>query len=371
MTRCSLILGVFVLSCVTMLAAVKTEEWGKTSAGNPVLRYTLSSDKLTIQLTNYGARIVSLYAPDREGQKVDVVLGYNDPGQYLNDPKDYFGAIVGRYGNRIAKGTFKLSNTTYHIPLNSKGNALHGGPQGFSNKIWKARIAEGNSIEFELISLDGDMGFPGTLTVRVRYTLSADRLSIDYFAETTKPTVVNLTNHTYFNLAGQGSGSVLEQKLRVDADHYTPVDSALIPTGKLESVDHSPFDFETIKPIGERIDADDPQLHFAGGYDHNFVVKGNPGTIREAAFAEDPVSGRTLTVLTTEPGVQFYSGNFLDGSAKGYTGVSYQKHAGFCLETQHFPDSPNHANFPSTTLMPGTTLHSTTVLVFGITAKRD
>jgi aldose 1-epimerase len=345
------------------------QDWGSTAAGETVRLYTLSDGRLKVMLTNFGARIVRIDAPDPQGRMADVVLGYNDAAQYLADPKDYFGAVVGRYGNRIAKGTFTLSGKEYHIPLNNNGNALHGGTVGFSNRIWTVREASGKSVDLELVSEDGDMGFPGTLTVHVRYTVVGPRLRIDYTAETDKPTVVNMTNHTYFNLAGQARGDILGQQLRLDADRYTPIGATLIPEGELAPVSGTPFDFRTLTAIGARIGTDDEQLRRAGGYDHNFVLQGKPGTLREAAFAQDPVSGRTLTVLTTEPGVQFYSGNFLDGSAIGYSGTAYRKHAGFALETQHFPDSPNHANFPSTILMPGATFRSTTVLVFGIERK--
>jgi aldose 1-epimerase len=223
-----------------------------------------------------------------------------------------------------------------------------------------------NQVQFTLVSPDGDMGFPGQLITQVTYTMIGNRVRIDYSAKTTKTTVVNLTNHSYFNLAGQASGDVLRQMLRIDADSITPVDDTLIPTGALENVDGTPFDFRVATPIGARIDAKSEQLKRADGYDQNFVTNGRSGILREIARAEDPASGRTLTVLTTEPGVQFYSGNFLNGSAKGFTGAPYRQHAGFCLETQHFPDSPNHANFPSTVLRPGQTLHSTTVFVFGV-----
>lgn len=348
--------------------AVKIEEWGKTPAGETVKLYTLSDASVRVRLTEYGARIVSVDAPDRRGQTSDVVLGYNDLEQYVSDPKDYFGATIGRVGNRIAKGSFSLSGTEYHVPLNNNGNALHGGTVGFSNKVWRGSAEGHNKVEFTLISPDGDMGFPGILTVHVRYTLMSALLRIDYEAKTTKSTVVNLTNHTYFNLAGEASGNILGQRLHIAADRITPIDATLIPTGSLDAVANTPFDFRKLTAIGDRIDEDSEQLQRAGGYDHNYVLNGEPGMLRKAAFVIDPASGRTLTVLTSEPGLQFYSGNFLSGTSKGYSGTAYQKHAGFCLETQHFPDSPNHANFPSTVLKPGATLRSTTELVFGIDA---
>jgi len=351
--------------CCRATAAVKSDVWG-AAHGKPVKLFVLSDTAVRVRLTEYGARIVSIDAPDRSGQRTDIVLGYNNLAQYVDDPKDFFGAVVGRYANRIAKGTFSLDGTTYHIPLNSNGNALHGGPAGFSSKVWRGRVLGNHSVEFTLISPDGDMGFPGALTVRVRYSLVRNELRIDYGATTTKATVVNLTNHTYFNLAGESSGDVLGQEIRINADQITPIDASLIPTGEMRSVADTPFDLRQLAPIGSRIGDNDEQLRRAGGYDHNFVVNGRAGNLREAAFALDPKSGRTLTVLTTQPGVQFYSGNFLNGSHAGYSGALYRQHDGFCLETQHFPDSPNRAEFPSTVLRPGERLHSVTVFVFGV-----
>lgn len=355
-----------VLMVVPMRGEVKEKVWGKTQAGKSVALYTLENSNLRVRLTEYGARIVSVEAPDRTGKRADIILGYNNLTRYIADPKDYFGAVVGRYGNRIAKGTFSLYGETFHVPLNNKGNALHGGPAGFSSKVWKGRVAGVDKVEFTLASPDADMGFPGAMTVHILYTLGPDRLRIDYEATTTKATVVNLTNHSYFNLAGESSGDVLSQELRINADSITPVDSTLIPTGALEKVSGTPFDFRRLTPIGRRIGAGGEQLERARGYDQNFVLNGKSGLLREAAYVVDPGSGRTLTVLTTEPGIQFYSGNVLNGSAMGYSGRAYQQHAGFCLETQHFPDSPNHANFPSTVLKPGGKLQSVTVFVFGV-----
>jgi aldose 1-epimerase len=352
--------------CLSAQAAVKTEQWGKTPEGTTVRLFTLTDETLCVRLTEYGARIVSLEAPDKYGHTADIVLGYSNLEQYLNDPKDFFGSIVGRFGNRIAKGTFALDGKTYHVPLNNNGNALHGGTHGFSSKVWQGRAINGNAVEFSLVSPDGDMGFPGTLTVHVRYTLLENKLRIDYSSETDKTTIINLTNHTYFNLAGESSGDILSQQLQIEADGFTPVDSTLIPTGAVVPLHGTPLDFRRLTAIGSRIDVDNEQLHIAGGYDHNFVLKGAIDTLRKVAFALDPMSGRTLTVLTTEPGVQFYSGNFLNGAMKGYSGRLYEKHAGFCLETQHFPDSPNRPNFPSTVLHPGKSRSSVTVFIFGI-----
>lgn len=369
MTRTAFILSLaLLLASLPAKALVKAEEWGRTSSDRPVEIFTLSDAKLRVRLIEYGARIVSIDAPDRRGQTADVVLGHNNLAAYLAEPKGYFGAVVGRYANRIAKGTFTLEGTTFHIPLNDGNNALHGGPAGFSTRLWRGRSIGANTVEFTLISQAGDMGFPGSLTVHVFYTLESNKLRIRYEASTTKPTVLNLTNHSFFNLAGEASGDILSQELRIKADRFTPVAAGLIPTGALEPVHGTPFDFSHLTPIGQRIHSQDPQLKLAGGYDQNYVLNGQPGTLREAAYAIDPASGRTLTVFTTEPGLQFYSGNLLHGSATGFSGKLYQRYAGFCLETQHFPDSPNHPNFPNTTLEPGHTYHSETIFVFGVAA---
>ncbi len=345
-------------------AAVTAKPWG-TADGKPVELYTLTDQDLTVTITNYGAHIVSVDAPDRNGKKADVVLGFKDLAGYMADQKTYIGSVVGRYGNRIANGTFSLDGTTYHIPTNDHGNALHGGTVGFNQKVWSAhKTADG--VELTLVSPDGDMGFPGQLTAHVRYTLSGKSLRIQYSATTTKATVLNLTNHSYFNLGGEGSGDVLNERVMLNADRYTPVNKTLIPTGQLAPVAGTPLDFRKPTPIGARINDNNDQLKIAGGYDHNFVLNGGGGGLHLAAKVVDPASGRSLTVTTTEPGVQFYSGNFLDGSVTGASGVAYQKHAGFCLETQHFPDSPNQPNFPSTELKPGQTMHSETVFTFGV-----
>ena len=266
--------------------------------------------------------------------------------------KTYFGAIVGRYGNRIRGGKFTIDGHTYQIPLNNNGNALHGGPHGFDDKVWTGKqIPDG--VEMSLVSTDGDMGFPGTLTVHVRYTLVGNALHIHYSATTDKATVVNLTNHAYFNLSGEGSGTILGEVMQIDADQYTPVDAGLIPVGGVQPVAGTPFDFRKPTAIGARIDQPNEQLKIGGGYDHNWVLRGKNGEMKVAAKVYDPKTGRVLTVSTTEPGVQFYSGNSLPGTSMGKSGVVYAKHSGFCLETQHYPDSPNQPEFPSTLLMPG------------------
>jgi aldose 1-epimerase len=345
--------------------SVTKAPWGKTADGKPVQIFTISGHDLTVRITTFGARVVSIEAPDRKGKMADVVLGYDDVGQYEKDTSTYFGSIVGRYGNRIAKGAFTIDGKTYHVPLNNNGNALHGGPEGFSSKVWTGtEIPDG--VEMALVSPDGDMGFPGTLTAHVRYTVVGKSLKINYSATTTKPTVVNLTNHSYFNLAGNGKGTILDQVLMIPADRYTPVDATQIPTGELAPVEETPFDFRKPTAIGARINDANEQLKIGGGYDHNFVLNGMSDSLHLAAKVYDPSSGRTLTVMTTQPGVQFYSGNFLDGTKTGKYGVRYQKYAGFALETQHFPDSPNHPQFPSTLLKPGETMHSETVFTLGV-----
>ena len=353
------------LATAAAQAEVHKTSWGKTQSGEPVDLYTISGGPITVSITNYGAHVVTIEAPDKAGHKADVVLGFKDVAGY-EDPKNttYIGAVVGRYGNRIKAGTFSLDGKTYHVPLNNNGNALHGGTTGFDQKVWQAHEIP-NGVELTLVSPDGDMGFPGKLTAHVKYTVEGSSLHIDYSATTDKPTVVNLTNHSYFNLAGEASGTILDHQLTLAADRYTPIDAGLIPTGQLAPVAGTPFDFRQPHAIGERINANNEQLKLAGGYDHNFVLNGARGAMHLAAKAHDPKSGRTLTVATTEPGVQFYSGNFLDGTLTGRSGVKYVKHAGFCLETQHFPDSPNHPAFPSTELKPGQTLHSSTVFTFG------
>jgi aldose 1-epimerase len=345
-------------------------DWGRTIEGYPAELYTLANADLSLRITNYGARVVSVEAPDRWGQIANVVLGYKAFGSYEADTTNYLGATVGRYGNRIAKGAFQVDGNAYRIPLNDEGNALHGGPQGFDRKVWSVRDIDPCSLELRLVSSDGDMGFPGELTVHVRYTLRDRSLRIEYAAITTKPTVLNLTNHAYFNLSGDSSSTVLDEEVMIDADQFTPTDKASIPIGELRSVAGTPFDFRQLTSIGARIGAKDEQLEFAGGYDHNYVVKGTPGEMRQAAFARDTKSGRVLTVFTTEPGVQFYSGNSLKG-APGIADTPYKKHAGFCLETQHFPDSPNHPQFPSTVLEPGRQFRSATVLLFDVDGKSE
>jgi aldose 1-epimerase len=348
---------------------MKKEPFGKTEDGQAVDLYTLSNKNgMEAAITNFGGIVVSLKVPDKTGKSDDVVLGYDQLDGYLTN-KAYFGAIIGRYGNRIAHGKFVLNGTTYNIPKNDGDNALHGGLKGFNKRVWTAKDvsdAKGQALELTYLSKDGEEGFPGSLSCKVVYTLTdQNELRIDYSATTDKDTVVNLTNHTYFNLAGQGTSDILGHELMIRAERFTPVDATLIPTGELKVVTGTPFDFTKATAIGARINNDDEQLKVGKGYDHNWVLNsGGKGGLSLAAEAHDPKSGRVLQVLTDEPGVQFYSGNFLDGSITGKNGKVYNHRYGFCLETQHFPDSPNQPKFPSTVLKPGQHYKTTTVFKF-------
>src|SRR6202795_2586727 len=358
------ILAVLVMLPSTMSAKnrVTKQAFGKTSEGTPVDLYTLADGKIEARIITYGGIVVSLRTTDRNGRIDDVVLGCDSVQKYEAQTA-HFGGIIGRYANRIAHGTFKLDGKTYSIPKNDGDNALHGGIRGFDKVVWAAKeITDG--IELTYISKDGEQGFPGTLTTTVRYTLSGSALRIEYSATTDKDTVLNLTNHSYFNLAGQGKGDVLGHVLKIDASRMTPVDATLIPTGELKSVVGTPFDFRTPHALGERINADDAQLLLGKGYDHNFVLDHPEGQLAEAAEVYEPTTGRILKVLTTEPGLQLYTGNFLDGSITGKEGRVYNRRFAFCLETKHFRVSPNHASFPSTELKPGQKFHSVTVFEF-------
>jgi aldose 1-epimerase len=341
---------------------VTKQAFGRAIDGSAVDLYSLTDGKIEVRIMTYGGTVVSLRVPDRNGKPDDIVLGYDAADQYVAQTP-YFGAIVGRYANRIAHGKFQLDGQTYTIPKNDGDNALHGGVRGFDKVVWTAKqIPDG--VELTYVSKDGEQGFPGTLTTNVRYTLSGGALRIEYSAITDKDTVLNLSNHSYFNLAGQGKGDILEHVLKIDASRMTPVDAALIPTGELKSVAGTPFDFRTPTAIGARINVDDVQLRLGKGYDHNFVLDHAAGQLSEAAVVYEPTTGRILRVQTTEPGVQFYTGNFLDGSITGKEGRVYNRRFGFCLETQHFPDSPNQPGFPSTELKAGQKFHSVTVFEF-------
>jgi aldose 1-epimerase len=341
---------------------VVKQAFGHTSEGTPVDLYSLQDGKIELRIMTYGAIVVSLRTPDRNGKLDDVVLGCDSVEKYEKQTA-HFGGIVGRYANRIAHGSFQLDGHPYSIPKNDGDNALHGGIRGFDKVVWQGKqIPDG--VELTYVSKDGDQGFPGTLTTTVRYTLNGSSLRIEYSATTDKDTVLNLTNHSYFNLAGQGKGDILAHGLKIDASRITPVDATLIPTGELKPVQGTPFDFRAPHAIGERINADDPQLQLGKGYDHNFVLDHAPDQLAEAAEVYAPTTGRILRVLTTEPGLQLYTGNFLDGSITGKEGRVYNRRFAFCLETQHFPDSPNHPSFPTTELKPGQKFHSVTVFEF-------
>jgi aldose 1-epimerase len=349
--------------------------FGQVAPGKPAEIYTIKNGELVVNVTDYGARIVSLKAKDRAGRFADVALGYDSVGGYVAEgaAKTYFGAIVGRYGNRIREGKFTLDGKEYQIPLNNGANALHGGPHGFDDQMWTGTVLP-DGVEMTLVSKDGDMGFPGTLTVHVRYTLVGSAIHIKYEATTDKDTVVNVTNHTYFNLSGDGSGTILDEVLQINADAYTPVDAGLIPVGGPKPVAGTPFDFRKPTAIGARINDANEQLKLGGGYDHNWILRGagagkSGGVMKEAVKLYDPKSGRVLTVETTEPGVQFYSGNALTGAYKGKSGGTYSRNTGLCLETQHYPDSPNQPEFPSTELKAGATLRSETVFAFSTQAN--
>ncbi len=365
------VVGVVVLGHTAEASTkMQTQAFGKTAGGQAVTLYTLSNAKgMEAAIIDFGATVVSLKVPDRKKQAGDVVLGYDDVAGYENG-KAYFGATIGRYGNRIAHGAFAIDGKTYHVPKNDGDNSLHGGVQGFNKRMWKAKdvsTSAGQALELTYVSKDGEEGYPGTLSVKVTYTLPADRneLRIDYSATTDKDTVLNLTNHSYFNLAGEGNGDILQHQLTLHASKFTPVDQTLIPTGELQPVASMPFDFTKAVAIGARINQDDQQLKFGRGYDHNWVLDRKPGSpISLVAEAYEPQTGRVLQVLTTEPGIQFYSGNFLDGTIHGKGGKVYGHRGAFCLETQHFPDSPNHANFPSTVLKPGARYSTRTIFRF-------
>jgi aldose 1-epimerase len=344
---------------------MQKQSFGKTEDGQPVDLYILTNKNgMEAAITNYGGTVVSLKVADRSGKFEDVVLGYDDLDGYATG-KAYIGATVGRYANRIAHATFTLDSSTYSLAKNDGDNHLHG---GFNKRVWTAKdvsSSAGQALELTYLSKDGEEGFPGNLPVKVVYTLTdQNELRIDYTATTDKDTVLNLTNHAYFNLAGQGNGDILQQQIMIKADRFTPIDATSIPTGELRSVKGTPFDFTNSTAIGTRIDQDDPQLKLGRGYDHNWVLNnGTPASLFLAAQAYDQHSGRVLEVLTTEPGIQLYTGNFLDG-IHGKDGKVYNRRYAFCLETQHFPDSPNHPNFPSAELKPGQHFQSTTVYKF-------
>jgi aldose 1-epimerase len=345
---------------------MEKKEFGKLQDGQSADLYTLTnSHGLEATITNYGATLVSLKVPDKNGKAGDVVLGYDSLNGYESG-KAFFGATVGRYGNRIAQATFKLDSKSYTLPKNDGDNHLHG---VFNKVLWNAKevsTAAGQALEVSYLSKDGEEGYPGNLSVKIVFTVPAgeNAFKIDYTATTDKATVVNLTHHSYFNLAGQGNGNILQHQLLMHASKFTPVDATLIPTGELRPVSKTPFDFTKATAIGARINQDDEQLKFGKGYDHNWVLDRKGAGVIAVAEVYEPQSGRVLSVLTSEPGLQFYSGNFLDGTITGKQGKTYGHRAALCLETQHYPDSPNHPDFPSTELKPGQRYHTTTIYKF-------
>jgi aldose 1-epimerase len=355
-----------VLSCGLVAegkGTVKKSDFGSYE-GRRVELYTLTNSRgAEARVITYGGAVVSLKVPDRRGEMGDVVLGYDDMEGYLKQ-SSYIGALIGRYGNRIARGRFTLNGREYTLATNNGENHLHGGVRGFDKVLWQARPLVGASLLLTYVSKDGEEGYPGTLRVRVTYTLTdQNELRVDYSATTDKDTVVNLTQHSYFNLRGAGDGDILDHRLTLYASRFTPTDAGAIPTGELRPVRGTPFDFLRPHAIGERIDADEEQIKLGKGYDHNFVVNGRMGVLRRAAEVYEPTTGRVMEVWTTEPGVQFYSGNYLDGSI-GKGGKAYPYRSGFCLETQHYPDSPNKPSFPSTVLRRGGRYRTTTVYKF-------
>jgi aldose 1-epimerase len=375
MIRPVLVLVVAILVSLPMIvhtqkpaAGVTRVPFGTMPDGKTVEQFILTNASgVELKAIAYGGLITSLRVPDRTGKLDDIVLGFERLDDYLKD-HPFFGAIIGRYGNRIGKGQFALNGQTYKLAANNGPNHLHGGNKGFDKVLWEVEpVAGRNALVFTRTSPDGEEGYPGTLRVQVTYTLTdRNELIVDYTATTDKPTPVNLTQHSYFNLAGQASGDILGHELMLNADRFTPVDDTLIPTGELAPVAGTPFDFRKATPIGARITGDHAQLKAGKGYDHNWVLTRKGAGLQLAARVVEPKSGRTLEVATTEPGIQFYSGNFLDGSLTGKGGAVYNHRTGFCLETQHFPDSPNKPNFPSTILKPGEEYKTRTVFTFGV-----
>lgn len=371
-TRLCIILSLLLAACARQTA--NTPQLPDAAAfetevdGRPVALYTLANGTgFTVQITNYGARVVSILAPDRNGAYADVAVGCESIGRYLDeDGARFSGPVVGRVANRIAHGRFTLNDEEYRLPQNDNGNSLHGGEKGLDSRVWTVDAHSADSVAMHYVSPDGEEGYPGELTVRVTYTVTDDNaLRIDYRATCDRPTVINLSNHSLFNLGGEGSGSILGHELRIDADATTPVDSLLIPTGRIAPVDGTPFDFRIPTAIGARIDADDRQLRNGHGYDHNWVLGGFTGEVRLVASLYDPASGRFMEILTDQPGMQFYSGNFFNELSRGKFGREIGYRGAVALETQNFPDAPNRPQFPSARLLPGETYSQTCIYRFG------
>ena len=349
---------------------LKASDFQKTIDGKVTNLYLLKNDKIKVYITNYGGRIVSLLTPDRYGQMGDVVLGFKSIDDYLNANGPYHGALIGRVGNRIAKGKFTLDGKTYSLPINNNENHLHGGPEGFNNQVWEVKAVDQSSITMNYFSKDGEMGYPGNLDVQVKYSLNNENeLLISYKATTDKSTPVNLTNHAFFNLAGEASGTINDHLLKLNADHFTPVDETLIPLGENRSVEGTPFDFRIPKTIGRDLNQQNTntQMNYGGGYDHNFVLnKENDREMSLAGYVIDPKTGRRMDIFTEEPGIQFYGGNFMDGSDIGKYGKKFLYRESFALETQHFPDSPNQPSFPNIILLPGDIYQTKSIYKFSV-----
>ena len=344
------------------IAVPTKESFQQTIDGKNVDLFVLTNGQAEVALTNYGARIVSYIVPDKEGRKTDIVVGFDSLEGYLGAEERYYGAIVGRYANRIARGHFSLDGQKYVLATNNAPNHLHGGKKGYQDVVWEVVDASAESLTLKYFSPDGEEGYPGNMEVTVKYTLAGNDLVMDFGATTDKPTVFNITNHAYFNLNGQGSGTILDHQLQIIADHYTPIDETSIPLGEIALVEGTPFDFRKLLVIGSRIEAEDGQLKNGTGYDHNFVLSRKEGDpLQLAAKAVGDKSGIVLEVLTTEPGIQLYTGNFMKAHHQIKYGFRDEKRAAFCLETQHFPDSPNQPQFPSTVLRPGERFRSQTI----------
>lgn len=364
------IFGIFLFGCngktnknVQSLTVKKADFQAEINGKKTGLYVLQNNQGMKVAITNYGGRIVSWMVPDKDGNFDDVVLGFNSIEGYLNANEIYFGALIGRYGNRIDEGKFTLNGTEYSLAKNNGPNHLHGGPGGFHNVVWDAKQLDKQHLRLEYYSKDGEEGYPGNLKVQVLYILNDNNeLKIDYTAVTDKETIVNLTNHAFFNLAGAASGAINDHQLMINAREYTPVDATLIPTGEIAPVKDTPFDFTTSTAIGKRLNQENQQLDYGKGYDHNFILdKEEQGTLSLAARVHEPQSGRVMEIYTTEPGIQFYGGNFLDGSDTGKEGKPYEFRTAFCLEPQHYPDSPNYSNFPSVVLTPDSVYHSLSI----------